>query len=154
MKLKPCLAWPGQVRLYQGCRKKSLEWWGLWKMRCPTPPFFFFLLHYPEDGMNRLFQNFGKKLLPLYHHLLHNNPELRSSQHFTPLPICLKMFHSRYYLVTTVIQIQYLHRYVYMYTHSSQFRDTGWAEEVKSCDSIKCRVPRKSLQMPLWAHVP
>lgn len=65
MTLKPCLAWPGQVRLYQGCKKYSLGWWGRWKLRCPTHVFFFVLCHYPEDGLNRLSWNFSKKLPPL-----------------------------------------------------------------------------------------
>jgi len=53
-----------------------------------------------------------------YHHLLRSNPEVRSSQHFTPLPICLKMFHSQYYLVATILEIQFLHSQICVCVHT------------------------------------
>jgi hypothetical protein len=60
-----------------------------------------------------------------------------SSQHFALLLICVKMFHSQCYLVATVFQIQSLCSQICIYvcvckhTCSSQYRESGWAKEIK-----------------------
>jgi hypothetical protein len=55
------------------------------------------------------------------------------SQHFAPLQICAKIFHSQYYLIATAIHIRSLRNQVRVYadTYSSQYTDTGWAKEIK-----------------------
>ena len=45
-----------------------------------------------------------------------STPQLYS-QHFSRLPICIKMLHSQYYLVVTVIPIPSIHRQTYVYVH-------------------------------------
>ena len=53
------------------------------------------------------------------------------------------------YLVPTVLHTQSLRRYVYIYTHSSQYRGAGGAKEIKKhCDISECRVPRKFSRLP------
>jgi len=67
--------------------------------------------------------------------------QISSSQHFALPPICVKIFHSQYYLVTMVIQTQSLRSqiYIYIYTHthththtySAQYKGAGRAKEIK-----------------------
>ena len=59
-----------------------------------------------------------------------------SSQHFfARFPIFINMLQTQYYLVATVIHIQYLHIpiyiYIYIYIYSSQYGEACRAKEIK-----------------------
>ena len=70
-------------------------------------------------------------------------------------PDFLKLFHSPYYLVATVVRIESTQANMCIHTHSSKYRDVCQAKEMKNnCDSSECIVPRKSFRLPFWARVP
>ena len=61
---------------------------------------------------------------------MHGPLIVKSSLHFAPLPICVKLFHSQCYLVATVIHIQSLHSQIGVCINIF-FRGAGWAKEIK-----------------------
>jgi len=59
--------------------------------------------------------------------------DILPSQHFVLLQIWAKMFHPQYYLVAAAIHIPSLCIQICVYadTYSPQYRDAGWAKEIK-----------------------
>jgi hypothetical protein len=76
-----------------------------------------------------------------------------SSQHLAPLPICVKIFHSQYYMVAMTIHTQSLCSLdMCIYTHTfftTQRCQSGKINKKKEWDSSECLVPRKSFLVPL-----
>jgi hypothetical protein len=70
-----------------------------------------------------------------------STPQLYS-QHFAPLPICIKMFHSQYCLVVTVIHIPFVHSQTYVYVHIFFTVWRRWSGKInKKWEGRECRLP-------------
>ena len=64
-----------------------------------------------------------------------------SSQHFAPLPICVKMFHSQYHLVATVVHTQSLGSQVCIYkTYILPNTGTLVGQKKTIWDSSECHI--------------